>query len=194
MSAAWADGVGSGTCLLDRLFGSAGLRRISHGPGVTVSGVFGGNLQSLRGGGSLQHGIFRDLPVFFLGFLVLRLGGEADVSITLTFDCGQETLVLLLGKAPNYNVQICVRHSLLSPSEIKTFHMINYAFAQGVCNYGAGECAIYPRGMQSSAPDSHLLATGAPEFSLENEVPSSPLLQEPWVRECPGRCGSPFFV
>jgi len=134
MSAASADGVRSSTRLLGRLFGGAGLRRISHGPGITVSGVFGGNLQPLGGGSSLQHRIFRDLPVFFLGCLILRLGGEADVSIALTFDGGQETFVLLLGKAPNYNVQICVRHSLLSPSEIRTFHMINYAFAQGVCN------------------------------------------------------------
>src|SRR3984893_3122768 len=77
----------SGLCPLDRLFGGVGLCRISHGSSVTVCGVIGRNLQPLGGGSSLQHGIFGDLLISFLGLPILGFGSETDVSITPTF-CG----------------------------------------------------------------------------------------------------------
>jgi hypothetical protein len=99
-------------CLLDRLFGGDGLRRISHGPGVTVGGVIGRNLQPLGGGSALQHGCFGDLLISFLGIPVFRLGCEIDVSITPAFCGGHETFILLFRKVPNYDIQIGVRHRL----------------------------------------------------------------------------------
>src|SRR5207253_7503225 len=90
--------VRSGLCLLDRLFGGLGLCRISHGPSVTFCGVIGRNLQSLGGGSSMQHGIFGDLLISFLGLPILRLGSETDISITPTFCGGHETFILLLRK------------------------------------------------------------------------------------------------
>jgi len=106
-------------CLLDPLFGGAGLFRISHGPGVTVGGVIGRNLQPLGGGSALQHGSFGDLLISFLRLPILRLGRETDVSITPTFCGGHETFILLLRKVPNYDIQIGVRHRLFPqmPSE-----------------------------------------------------------------------------
>jgi hypothetical protein len=83
---------------------------MSHGSGVTVRGVIGGNLQPLGGGRSLQHDILRDLLVSFLGFLILRLGGKTDVSIAPAFNGGHETFILLLRKLPNYDFQIGFRH------------------------------------------------------------------------------------
>src|ERR1700675_992180 len=79
---------GSGFCLLDRLWSGLDLCCLSHGPGVTVGGVIGRNLQPLGGGSSLQHDILRDLLVSFLGLLILRLGGKTDVSIAPTFSGG----------------------------------------------------------------------------------------------------------
>jgi hypothetical protein len=127
-------------CLLDHLFGRAGLRRISHGPGVTVGGVIGRNLQPLGSGSALQHGCFGDLLISFLGLPVFRLGRETDVSITPAF-CGcHETFILLLRKVPNYDIQIGVRHRLFPqmPSE----HSIRSSMQlPGVlCNYAADEC------------------------------------------------------
>jgi hypothetical protein len=83
---------------------------LSHGPGVAVGGVIGRNLQPLGGGSPLQHDILRDLPVSFLGLLVLRLGRKTDVSIAPTFGGGHETFILLLRKLPNYDIQIGFRH------------------------------------------------------------------------------------
>src|ERR1700686_3596230 len=110
---------GSGFCLLDRFWSGLGLCRMSHGSGVTVRGVIGGNLQPLGGGSSLQHDILRDLLVSFLGLLVLRLGGKTDVSIAPIFNGGHETFILLLRKLPNYDIQIGFRHLLFPqmPSE-----------------------------------------------------------------------------
>jgi hypothetical protein len=96
-----------------------GLCRISHGPSVTVCGVIGRNLQPLGGGSSLQHSIFGNLLISFLGLPILRLGSETDISITPTFCGGHETFILLLRKVPNYDIQIGVCHCLFPqvPSE-----------------------------------------------------------------------------
>src|SRR5258707_11736015 len=102
--------VGSAFFLLDRLLGRLGLGRVSHRSRVAVRGVIGGNLQPLGGGGSLQHDILRSLSIFFLGVLVLCLGGEADISVAPAFDGGHETLILLLRKLPDYDIQIGFRH------------------------------------------------------------------------------------
>src|SRR6202048_3250312 len=88
--------VRSGFCLFGRLLSGLGLRRNSHGPGITVCGVISGNLQPLGGGGSLQHSILRDLFISFLGLFILRLGSETDVSVAPTFSSGHKTLILLL--------------------------------------------------------------------------------------------------
>src|SRR5258708_12282933 len=105
----------SGFCLLDRLLSGLSLCRLSHGPGVAVGGVIGRNLQSLGGGSSLQHDVLRDLLVSFLGLLILRLGGKADVSIAPAFGGGHETFVLLLRKLPNYDIQLGFPHFLFPP-------------------------------------------------------------------------------
>jgi hypothetical protein len=125
-----ADKAGSGFCLFDRLFGGARLCRISHRPGVTICGVIGGNLQPLGGGGALQHDIFGDLPVFFPGLLILRLGSETDVSITPAFCGDHETFILLFRKVPNYDIQIGVRHRLFPQMPIRKFHIAKYAVAK----------------------------------------------------------------
>src|SRR6266571_2617873 len=137
------DAVGSGFCLFDRLFGRLGLCRVSHRPGVAVRGVIGGNLQPLGGGGSLQHDVVRNLSIFFLGVLVLCLGGEADISVAPTFNGGHETFILLLRKLPDYDIQIGFRHSLFPqlPSEHSTWSSMQLLTA--LCNYAPGGCAIW---------------------------------------------------
>src|SRR5216684_2261656 len=135
--------VGSGLCLLDRLFGRLGLCRVSHRPGVAVRGVIGGNLQPLGGGGSLQHDVLRNLSIFFLGVLVLCLGGEADIPVAPTFNGGHETFILLLRKLPDYDIQIGFRHFLFPqlPSEHSTWSSMQ--LLTWLCNYAAGGCAVW---------------------------------------------------
>jgi hypothetical protein len=132
----------SGLWLLGGLFGGVDLRCISHGPGVTVGGVVGRDLQPLGGGSSLQHDILRDLLISFLGLLIFRLGSETDVSITPTFCSGHETPVLLLRKVPNYGIQIGVRHGLFSSNcqHNIPFNQVCNCW-KAFCDYAAGECA-----------------------------------------------------
>jgi hypothetical protein len=111
--------VRSGFCLPGRLPGRARLCRMSHRSCVTVGGVVGRNLQSLGGGGSLQHRILRDLSIFFLGLPVLRPRSQTNVSITPAFYGGHKTLILLLRKLPNHDIQIGFRHLIFSPSAIR---------------------------------------------------------------------------
>src|SRR5882672_3203944 len=135
--------IGSGFCLLDRLFGGLSLGRVSHRSRVAVRGVIGGNLQPLGGGGSLQHDILRNLSIFFLGLLVLCLGGEADISVAPTFNGGHEALILLLRKLPDYDIQIGFRHFLFPqlPSEHSTPSSMQ--LLTRLCNYAAGECGLW---------------------------------------------------
>src|ERR1700681_3315197 len=139
--------IGSGFCLFDRLFGGLGLCRISHRPGVAVRGVIGGTLQPLGGGGSLQHDILRNLSICFLGLLVLCLGAEADISVAPTLNGGHETLILLLRKLPDYDIQIGFRHFSLPqlPSEHSTPSSMQ--LLTRLCNYAAGECAAMALGL-----------------------------------------------
>src|SRR6266702_6193667 len=165
---------GSGFCLFDRLFGRLGLRRVSHRPGVAVRGVIGGNLQPFGGGGSLQHDVLRNLSIFFLGVLVLCLGGEADISVAPTFNGGHETFILLLRKLPDYDIQIGFRHFLFPqvPSEHSTWSSMQ--LPTWLCNYAAGGCSTW--GIALGSPGRGRLFGWFAENSATTFAQAGPLL------------------
>src|SRR4051794_6276593 len=88
-----------------------------HRPRVAVGDVVGGHLQALGGGNGLLHGGLGHHLEAVAGLLALGLGRKAVESITPLLGAGHQARMQLSGQLPDHDIQVGVRHVVLSSSK-----------------------------------------------------------------------------
>src|SRR4051794_40026516 len=88
-----------------------------HRPRVAVGDVVGGHLQALGGGDGLLHGGFGHHLEAVAGLLALGLGRKPFESIPPLLGAGHQARMQLSGQLPDHDIQVGVRHVVLSSSK-----------------------------------------------------------------------------
>ena len=115
----------------------------AHRAGVAVGDVVGGHLEALGGGGGLLHrGLGHHLEAV-AGLLALGLGRKAVEAIPPLLGAGQKARMQLSGQLPDHDIQVGVRHVVLSSS--KTVSM-----RAGLCR--SGPALAIPGGRHPQLP------------------------------------------